>query len=175
VLRRLRRDRRGAAAVEFALVAPILVLIYLSLVELCEAMLAERKVEHAASAVGDLVAQGASTNRANLAEFYDAAGLILAPFPTSPLQVRVSSVSTDANGNAKVAWGNATPNAAALAPGTTVTLPQNLLGPNQSVIMSEAIYTYNSPLNYLFKNALTFDQTFYLMPRQSAAVTCSDC
>lgn len=174
-LRRLGRDRRGAAAVEFALIAPILVLIYLGLVELCQAMLAERKVEHAASAVGDLVAQASSVTPDNLANFYNAANMILAPFPTTGMQLRVSSVSTDANGNATVTWSNANAAGSALGKGASVTLPTNLLGPNQSVIMSEAIYTYNSPLNYFFKNALTFDQTFYLMPRTSSAVSCAAC
>jgi Flp pilus assembly protein TadG len=174
-LNRLRRDRRGAAAVEFALIAPILVLIYMALVELCEAMLAERKVEHAASAVGDLVAQGTATSQAAIGQYYDAAGLIVGPFSTNPLQMRVSSVKTDASGNATVDWGNATSNSTALCKGTSVTLPKNLIGPNQSVIMSEAIYTYSSPLNYFIKNALTFDQVFYLAPRQSTSVTCPDC
>jgi hypothetical protein len=121
------------------------------------------------------VAQGASTTPASLSNFYGAANLIIAPFPVGTMQMRVSSVKTDANGNAKVDWGNATPNSNALCNGTAVTLPANLLGPNQSVIMSEATYTYNSPLNYLFKNAMTFDQVFYLMPRQSSSVTCPAC
>src|SRR5258708_1134572 len=106
-LNRLRRDRRGAAAVEFALIAPILILIYMGLAELCEAILAERKVEHAASAAGDVVAQGASTTPGLLTNFYGAANLILAPFPTGAMQMRVSSVSTDANGKATVTWSNA--------------------------------------------------------------------
>ena len=45
------RDRRGVSAIEFAFIAPVLIMIYFSVAELCEAMLAQRKVAHAASAV----------------------------------------------------------------------------------------------------------------------------
>ena len=60
VLRRLIADRRGVSAVEFALVAPILVLLYFGLVELSQAATADRRLAHATSAVGDLVAQASS-------------------------------------------------------------------------------------------------------------------
>ena len=54
---RFRKDRRGVAAVEFALIAPAMVLLYCGLVELCQAVIAERKANHVASAIGDLVTQ----------------------------------------------------------------------------------------------------------------------
>src|SRR3569623_1736057 len=54
---RLRTDQRGASAVEFAMIAPLMLMFYFGLTELCQAMLAERRVSHVASAVGDLVTQ----------------------------------------------------------------------------------------------------------------------
>jgi len=171
---RFGRDRRGVAAVEFAFIAPLLILIYFSVAELCQAMLAARKVQHAASAVGDLVTQVGTITPSQLSDVYSAASSILAPYSTAPMGIRVTSVTTDALGNATVAWSNSQ-NMSALAKGSSVTLPSSLLGPSQSVVMSEVQYTYQSPLNYLFKNALNFDQTFYLRPRVSATVTCTTC
>jgi Flp pilus assembly protein TadG len=172
--RRFREDRRGVSAIEFAFIAPLLILIYFSVAELCQALLAERKVSHAASAVGDLVAQTSSTTPAGLTDVYNAASSIVAPFPTAPLQIRVSSVVTDANNNATVAWSNAQ-GMSALTAGSRVTLPTNLLTANQSVIMSEVKYAYTSPINYWFKNAINFDQIFYLRPRMTSTVTCIGC
>jgi Flp pilus assembly protein TadG len=173
-LARFARDRRGVSAVEFAFIAPLLILIYFSVADLCQALLAERKVQHASSAVGDLVAQVGTITPSQLTDVYSAASSILTPYSTTPLGIQVSSVTTDANGNATVAWSNAQ-NMACLATGSSVTLPSNLLGPNQSVIMSQVQYTYQSPLNYLFKSAITWTPTFYLRPRVSTTVTCPTC
>jgi hypothetical protein len=90
------------------------------------------------------------------------------------MEVRVTSVATDANDNATVAWSNAQ-NMTCLTAGTAVTLPTNLLAANQYVIMAEVQYTYTSPMSYLFKAPVNFDQVFYLRPRQSASVTCPTC
>jgi Flp pilus assembly protein TadG len=171
---RFRQDRRGVSAIEFAFIAPVLILIYFSVAELCQALLAERKVAHAASAVGDLVAQVPTITPSGLTDVYNAASSIVAPFPLSPMQIRVSSVTTDANNNATVAWSNAQ-NTSALAKGSSITLPTNLLTANQSVIVSEVKYSYTSPINYWFKNAINFDQVFYLRPRQSSTITCAAC
>lgn len=173
-LRAFRRDQRGVSAIEFAFIAPVLIIMYFSTAELCQAMLAQRKVAHAASAVGDLVAQVSTTTPAGLSDVYSAASSVLSPYSTASLQIRVTSVVTDANDNATVAWSN-NKNWSSLGPGSPVTLPANLLGANQSVIMSEAKYSYTSPLNFLFSSALNFDQVFYLRPRLTQTVTCPTC
>ena len=56
-----------------------------------------------------------------------------------------------------------------------MTLPANLLAANQYVIMAEAKYTYTSPISYLFKTPVVFDQIFYLRPRMTTSVTCPTC
>jgi len=173
-LKRFTRDRRGVSAIEFAFIAPVLIMVYFSIAELSLAMLAQLKVSHAASAVGDLVTQVSSITPAQLTDVYDASSSIIAPFSTTTMAVSVTSVSTDASGNATVTWSNAQ-NMTALGKGAAVTLPANLLGPSQSIIMSEVKYTYTSPMSYLFKAPINFDQTFYLRPRQSTSVTCSTC
>ena len=174
LLSRFRRDQRGVSAVEFAFIAPVLILIYFSVAELSQAMLAERKVAHAASAVGDLVAQTGTTTKSGLTDVYAAATSVLSPFSATPLQLRVTSVKTDANNAATVDWSNAT-GMTQLSNGASVTLPTNLLAANQYVIMAEAKYTYTSPLSSLFKTPIVFDQTFYLRPRMTQSVICSDC
>ena len=53
----LRRDRNGIAAVEFALLAPILIVLYFGITEIGDAVVVYTKVTHTASAVNDLVSQ----------------------------------------------------------------------------------------------------------------------
>src|SRR3954471_24418606 len=105
LFRRFRRDERGVSAVEFALIAPFMILLYFGLVELCQALIAERKASHVASAVGDLVAQSESVTKAtggsgptSLVDIYSIGSSIMAPFPTTDLKIGITSVTADVNG-----------------------------------------------------------------------------
>lgn len=187
-------DRRGVAMVEFALLAPLLILFYVGMSEVCQGVLADRRTSHATSAVGDLVAQASVVTPDEVESIFDIAGVILAPYPTdSRLKLRVSSVKVDANGVAKVVWSD---NKAwsDRTVGSTVDLPQvsggaggdeAFLRPGESAIMSEAEYSFVTPFSDLFvwiKNfvgrtssagasGFEYESTYFLRPRQSEEVT----
>jgi Flp pilus assembly protein TadG len=182
LLHRFRRDDRGVSAVEFALIAPFMILLYFGLVELCQALIAERKANHVASSVGDLVAQSESVTKAtgatgptSLPDIYSIGVAIMAPFDTSSLQIRVTSVTSDANGKTLTDWSNTYGGySPALAKGAAVTLPMTLSAGN-SIIMADAKYKYTSPIGYVLPKVQNFSETFYLRPRRSDKVTCADC
>ena len=69
-LRRLRRDRRGVSAVEFALIAPVMMLMYFGMTELSQSMMAQRKADHIASSIGDLVAQSKSIDDTTMGDLF---------------------------------------------------------------------------------------------------------
>jgi Flp pilus assembly protein TadG len=169
-LRKLRRDKRGVSAVEFALIAPAMIASYFGMAEISQALLAERKAAHVASAVGDLVAQSSSVSSTDLTEIFGIASTIMSPYSTASLKMRVSSVTTDAGGIAKVDWSSGS-GLAALAAGSTVTgIPTGVMSAGQSVVMSEVTYTYDSPVDVVMPNAVTFTRKFYLRPRKSDKV-----
>lgn len=177
LLTRFRRDRRGVSAVEFALIAPLLISIYFSLAVLSGAMMAERKASHVASAIGDLVAQSTVLHDADFTDIFSIANTVMAPFDTTStaLQMRVSSIAEDASGNVTVAWSNSQ-NMTALVKNAPYTgLPTGLISTGQTIILSEVTYTYNSPVSSfvqsIIPNALTFTEHFYLKPRQSDSVS----
>ena len=170
-LKRFAGDRRGVSAIEFAFIAPVLIMVYFSIAELSLAMLAQLKVSHAASAVGDLVTQASTVDPGQLTDVYDASSSIIQPFPSTTMAVCVMSVTANAAGVPSIDWHNAQN----MTCPTTPTLPTGLLGASQSIVVSEVKYTYTSPMSYLFKAPIKFDQTFYLRPRQSAQVTCPTC
>jgi Flp pilus assembly protein TadG len=181
LFRRFRRDQRGVSAIEFALIAPFMILLYFGLVELCQALIAERKASHVASAVGDLVAQSESvtpaaggTGPTSLVDIYSIGQSIMAPFPTSSLKIGISSVTADANGTPKVDWSNAYNGYPVKTAGTTVTLPMTLSA-GDSIVMAQVTYAYQSGIGYILPRAQTFNEVFYLRPRRSDKVTCSDC
>ena len=165
-LRRLRRDRDGLAAVEFAFVAPILILAYFGVAELCGALLDQRKTSHVASAIGDLTAQYSAPTSTDISNFFAAGQIIMSPSPTTTLQMRISAVQENAAGTAAtVIWSCATSNWTKIPVSTPETLQTNLIAGGQSVIMSEAQYTYTSPVSYMLPSAFNYSYVFYLRPR----------
>jgi Flp pilus assembly protein TadG len=179
--RRLRgfvRDVRGVSAIEFALILPAMVLLYFGLAEITMSMMAQRRASHAASAVGDLVAQNKNQNiTRDLVDdiFYVGVGT-MRPFPTADLSLRVTSVRADEDNIPRVIWSRAHgPGMTKLAAGEDVTVPGNLLVAGDSVVMSEMTYSYETPFKYFVPNSLVFQDKFYLRPRRTAVIQCPDC
>lgn len=163
-------DRRGVSAVEFALIAPVMILLYYGLAELTQAMMAERKASHAASIIGDLVAQDTSVSSSEMTDIFKVGAAMVKPFPTTSLQMRVTSVKADAGGSPKVVWSQAQGMTGLSAGATVAGFPANLIAANESVIMAEVTYTYDSPVHKALPNALIFNEKFYLRPRRADSV-----
>jgi Flp pilus assembly protein TadG len=106
------RDVRGVSAIEFAFIAPLLILLYCGMAGLSSVMMAARKTSHAISTLGDLVTQAppgsvASTISGAIPNEITGAIDMMAPFPTTggtTLQVRVTSVSVRTDSSIKVDW-----------------------------------------------------------------------
>ena len=62
-IRRLLRDKRGVSAVEFAMLLPLMVTLYLGGVEVSQAVAIDRKVTLVARSLGDLVAQATTVTQ----------------------------------------------------------------------------------------------------------------
>ena len=178
--RRLHRDLRGSAAVEFALIAPVLILFYFGVAEYCQALMAERKASHVAASVGDLVAQTDALTTAQMTDIFNISGMLLAPFPSSQISMCVSQISLTNSTTANVDWVQPYQGATCTAKNTNVfnTLPKSTITPTQpfinvgeSVIYSQAFYTYVSPVKYLIKSNINFTEAFYMRPRKSTTIS----
>jgi Flp pilus assembly protein TadG len=170
VLKWFRSDRRGVAAVEFALIAPAMILLYCGMAEITLTLMAGRRAGHAVSAVGDLVAQSSQITSAQMTDIFRVADAILEPFPTTDLKMRVSSVTADVAAVPKVVWSQGK-GMTALGVGVTATaVPAGLMLAGDNVVMAEMSYTYTPPLGYFIKTGHTFNQTFLLRPRRTPQV-----
>ena len=174
MLRRFRRDQGGVAGVEFALVAPVMILLYYGMVELTLGMMAQRRASHAVSVVADLVSQVSSTTSTEVTDIFSVGTAILRPFPAGPLKMRITSVKNINNVNT-VVWSRGYGQGGRGQGGTVAGFPANLIAANESIIMAEVTYTYDSPIHQVLPNALAFSQTFYLRPRKSIEVVCPSC
>ncbi|TCT07232.1 Flp pilus assembly protein TadG [Tepidamorphus gemmatus] len=161
-------DERAVSAVEFALILPVLIVLYLGGVELSHTISVDRKVTAVASAVGDLVAQAKSIDNAEMNHIFTAATAIMAPYPVAPLKMVVSSVEVSSKGD-KILWSNGY-HTAGRAVGSAVSLPAAVRIEGTTLIMSEADYTYTPTLGQIFTESITLSDTFYLRPRSADKV-----
>lgn len=178
---RMLRDTRAIAAVEFAMIAPILLLMFFATIELTNALDCRARVNNATSTSADLVAQATTVTKSDLANIAAAAGTILYPFKSSAAKVVISSVvdnntSTDDTSYGTVAWSYAS-NATARSVGAVVSMPGGLItkGSGQSVIFAEITYAYTPPTTEFIVGTVNMQGVFYSRPRRATTITCSDC
>ena len=170
-LRRFRKDQRGVSAVEFALIAPVMITFYFGFAETTQAMMAKRRAAHVASTIGDLVAQEQSVTNAEMTDLFTIGATLIAPFPTTSLKMRISSVTANSSGVIKVDWSDASGMTANTAGATYSGIPSGLIAANQSLIISEVGYSYDSPVKKYVPNTLTWNDKYYLRPRQVNTVS----
>jgi Flp pilus assembly protein TadG len=180
LLGRWRRDRRGVSAVEFAFIAPVLILCYFGVAELCGALLAQRKAGHAASEIGDLLAQKQTVSVANgdFTSLFSVGGAVMYPLSAANLKIRLTDIYVDASGADRVRWSEdngAGLTAYAKNTDLTASVPAGMLSAGATVVKAETVFTYTSPVAIIIKAAIPFNSAFYLAPRQVAEITCADC
>ncbi len=179
-LARFKQERRGTAAVEFALIFPVLLVVYFGLVEMSNALDARRKVENTANLTGILVAQAAEVDNAYMNNIFEASKMAFEPFDITPLKVVVSSIirTQDNNGtwSNTVDWSDNYGNGStARTEGSVFDPPDNVLDDNRSVIVTEVEYTYSRLLtsnafsDYI-PNTITFTRTYWTHPRYVVSI-----
>jgi Flp pilus assembly protein TadG len=79
-VRRLLKDRSGLAAVEFAMIFPMMVVMFFGVLELSAAISVDRKATLVARTLSDLTSQMVSVANADLVSFGEAAKAIMTPY-----------------------------------------------------------------------------------------------
>lgn len=173
-LRTLAKDARGAAAVEFAFLAPILILLYFGMVEYCQGYMALKRTGHVASMVADLVSQNNTVTKTELDDIFAIGDQIIRPFPNAPLSQRVSSVTRVNATTYRVDWSVGRGISAKLTV-ADAKIPSDMLAAGESVIVAEANYDYASPFDMVAPYFTRFERMAYLRPRAVNLIACSSC
>ena len=163
-------DESGLAAVEFALLLPFLVLLYLGSVEIIQAILIQRQTTLTATTVANIVAQYTTISASQqMPDILNASTQILVPYPASNAVVVVSLVTIDNSGKATVTWSQAL-NGAKRATGQSVTVPTALDVPNTVLILSETTYSYTPAVDFLNMGTKSLYASIYMVPRASTTI-----
>lgn len=158
-------DQHGVSAVEFALVAPIMIALYFGSVEVSDAVSVDRKVSLTAAALANLTSQVTTISATDMTNIFDASGAIVAPYDANKMKMSVTCISIDANKNATVKWSvtrNGTTSSG------TATLPTALQVANSQIILAEASYAYQPTVGYNITGTLNLSDKMYMTPRQTA-------
>lgn len=167
-LRRLRRTDRAVAAVEFALIMPFILTLYIGSLEVSQVITMDRKLATVASTVGDLVARSnGEVSGATVDDFFAASGMILQPYSTATLKQLVTSVYVDEDGDTNVEWSRAYNGATPKTEDTPYPLPSEItdIAEDSYVIVSEAQLPYTPMGGYFFEGSFNLYRQYFHMPR----------
>jgi Flp pilus assembly protein TadG len=164
-LRKFGRARGGMAAVEFAMILPVMLVLVFGAIEITDAVICKTDVSDTASAAADLIAQESSVGTADMTNVFSALSSMVYPFPIANLKIVITSAIDDGHGGATVDWSKAN-TGTARTPGTPVTVPAGLVTVGGSVIMTEVTYNFTPPTNWLVKIPITMTNSFYSHPRR---------
>jgi len=165
-LRRFGRDKKGAAAVEFALVAVfIMVPLLLGSVDLIDAMNVNSRAQNVAASLADVVARDTEVSDAEVAGYWDALDVLMYPSNGADIDVRITSIRIVNNSTATVVWSEGHGMSPRGAGDPVSGLAAGMMNPGTSIIMTESSYTYETPLGFLFENGVTLEHKAYRRSR----------
>jgi len=190
-LRRFARNRDGVSAVEFAIILPFMLTLYIGGAEVGDGMAIQFKATLAARTVADLTSQcgnvtgsgvycdtanGQAIDTTSMSEILGAASQVVTPYSAANMTVTVSELKVN-NGSSTgtVVWSAASSGNGRTI-GTTYALPTALQSlPNNSngyyyVIFGEVTYPYTPAMGYVLTGTINIYQNSIFFPRTSSCV-----
>ncbi|GIK50430.1 MAG: pilus biosynthesis protein TadE [Alphaproteobacteria bacterium] len=157
-LRRFGRARKGAAAIEFAIIAPLLMVpLLLGSIDLIDVLGVNGRAQNATASIADVVARDTSVSDDEVSGYWDALQVLMYPNDPDALDLRITSISIVDSSTAIVVWSEGRGVMPALQTGMPITgLDPRIMTPGSSLILAESSYHYDSALNWLFPDGATF-------------------
>jgi Flp pilus assembly protein TadG len=178
-------DQRGSAAIEFALLAPMMLTLFFGSFEVTNLLMLNLKLTAATEDAANLLAQTRSTNNnvttTDLSNFATAATMEMTPYSAAPystagLQLAFASVSfPTASGPATLVWHYELNSATEVVLNQTVLETLNNGTTTDSAIIVSSQITYTSPLSYVLGTSYTLTDIAYNRPRYVTSITCTSC
>jgi Flp pilus assembly protein TadG len=180
-LKRFANDSRAVAAVEFALILPLLITLYFGTVEAASLYAVDRRVATVASTMADLVSRERKCiTNTTLTTYFSAATSTMQPYSTTSLKQVVSMLKVSSAGAVTVQWSKAYgTGATALTTGTNTTVAPasgatediNTLARTKGwLVVAQIQYPYTPLFGLVIKNINLGHKEFFL-PRYEEEIT----
>lgn len=179
--RRLARERKGAGAIEFAILFPVLIMLYIGAFEITIGLSVSKRATRAAGSIADLVTQQQSVTKSALAQMPSVATAMFVPYNSTSLTLKITGISIDAGANAKVLWSWAQDGTAPYAKNTTVSdVPADMKTANSFLVRTELSIPYTMFLfapNFMPDGVrtITISRSYFYRQRQGDSIPCGDC
>jgi Flp pilus assembly protein TadG len=184
-------DRRGVAAVEFALIVPLLLSMYFVTMEVAQGIEANKKVSRIGSMVADIVTQQQTIHKSELEAIMRIGEATLQPYNRSEPSITITAieVTDEAAPAVKVVWSRklvAGAFSAGAAKGSTTTVPATLKIKGSFLVRAESSLAYRPVITWAASakptlgltaafDGISMKETYYLRPRMSTTIPCDDC
>ncbi|HEV2650454.1 MAG TPA: TadE/TadG family type IV pilus assembly protein [Rhizomicrobium sp.] len=173
--RRFASTQSGLAAIEFALILPVMVLLFIGAVQFTDYALCEQKVVKLASTAADLVTQGDVHDADTMTNVWQALNAVVYPYTPGGIKIVVSGLQYSNATRDKVSWGVASGGASPRAARSLMAVPDGISLPNTSttgdiLVVAEVTYAYK-PLfgGFVMPKTVTIISTYYAAPRSRPA------
>ncbi|WP_377297748.1 TadE/TadG family type IV pilus assembly protein [Rhizobium sp. SGZ-381] len=180
-LNRLINCRRGVGSVEFAILAPILISLYICCFELTMGLSTAKRVTRSAATVADLVTQQTSVNTTFLSTMLDVTQAIFVPYDASAVSLKITGITIDQTKTPKVLWSWQQDGGLPYAAGTVINdVPDDMKTANSFLVRAElsvphTLLLFLPGLLSTDTRSITISRTFYDRQRVGDSITCSDC
>lgn len=165
-IRAFSRAKKGVAAVEFALLAPMMVFLLLASVDILDALGANRRTQNVAASLADIVARDTEVSNSEITGIWAAANVLMFPDSGADMDLRITSVSIVSATQARVVWSEQNNTGFAdLANDSVVVLPAAMMTAGSSIIMTDSRYSYTPPLGFMFGGGIDLSHTSYRRSR----------
>lgn len=155
-LRKFARDTKAHAALEFALLAPfIMVPLLFGSMEIIDAVLLNRRVQNVAASLADVTARDTEISNDEVTGLWSAANVLMFPKSSTPLRLRITSITIVDSETAEVLWSEGHGMTARSAGDVITGLDDAMMQPGTNIILGEAEYSYTPTVGLVLDHTMT--------------------
>ena len=171
-VRTLIDDIKGFAAVEFAMIVPVMIIMLLGSVEVSEALTVDGRINIVADSVSDMVARSQTVTANNLRDLMRISDSLMGKYPTEGLKVEVVSLVADpATGVVTVDWSYNSGGSRPYVQGSNYPgVWTGMVSGGNSLIVAKAKYDYTSPIGQYIHGVIKLSHTASYESRQGKVV-----
>lgn len=172
IYRRFVDATRGVAAVEFGLILPALVVMFLASIDAGRAIAIYMKVRTATYTLDAITNQYATIQSTDMTAILGAASVILAPYSSAPAAITISQIKVTSATKATVNW-SATLNGTALKQNASVTVPGNFASCASYpcyLVYGQITYAYTPLFGFFSPGVINLADYLYVTPRSTECI-----